>query len=95
MTKTVTKKIFVGGLASDTKIEDLQTYFGTFGKVSWSVFLFSFLLGYRSDISVYIVSLKPINLLALSEKYGQLVPYHSNYSQSSTHGTTYGSQILA
>lgn len=29
-----TKKIFVGGLASDTKIEDLQTYFGSFGKVS-------------------------------------------------------------
>lgn len=29
-----TKKIFVGGLASDTKVEDLQSYFETFGKVS-------------------------------------------------------------
>ncbi|KAF6032432.1 hypothetical protein EB796_009246 [Bugula neritina] len=30
---TKTKKIFVGGLASDTKEEDLQSYFETFGKV--------------------------------------------------------------
>jgi len=30
---TKTKKIFVGGLASDTKPEDLQSYFETFGKV--------------------------------------------------------------
>ncbi|XP_067928724.1 RNA-binding protein Musashi homolog 1-like isoform X6 [Watersipora subatra] len=37
---TKTKKIFVGGLASDTKIEDLQSYFETFGKVDEAQLMF-------------------------------------------------------
>lgn len=30
---TKTKKIFVGGLSASTTVEDMKTYFETFGKV--------------------------------------------------------------